>query len=221
MSSKLIYMYFHKYLKPEYNFHGLILKPNYLPMDNKILWSIENPNDISYSETAINDFVQDLVDNFSRLISDKSFFEKNWRNLSKLDIVPGFYYLNSKDKQKLDNGLKSINEIKIKKIRCEVECIWYDINVSGNEIIIEVGMKFMKCYMNNWNEPLDKKDLPKLYKKLVLDDDFLDYEYTLFNPLISVLFDNPAFYSHYYTFFTTNIYPYNADGTKLKTEPTF
>ena len=212
--NKKIYTYFHKYLKPEYDYHGIILEPTFDPKESTITWLISNPKNISYSVAALMGFPDELLREYSNLIGDQNFFRENYKKLCKFEEDDREYYLNSKDNKELQKRLKTINKIEFKNYYLEFDSEWFEINISGSEeVTITIAMRFTKSIDKNKDIAL----ISDILKKLFGDDDFYsDYQYVLFNPIIGYLWNMPTFTDTNYFYFAPDILPLYSDGKKIK-----
>lgn len=211
--NKKIYTYFHKYLKPEYDYYGIILEPTFDPKESTITWLISNPNDLSYSVAALLGLPDELLRGYSQFIGDQNFFRENYNKLCKFEEDDRDFYLNSKDKQELQKRLKTINKIEFKNYYCEVDSEWFEINISGEEVTITIAMRFIKSIDNKRNNAV----VSDILKDMFGDDDFYgDYQYGLFNPIIGYLWNMPTFTNQTYSYFAPDILPLYKDGKKIK-----
>ena len=64
VSERLIKLYYNKLKKPTI-INGLVLHP--FIVDDRIIWEVENPNDVSYSSTVVEGHLEEMLYEFLEL----------------------------------------------------------------------------------------------------------------------------------------------------------
>ena len=84
VSERLIKIYYDKLKKPTI-IYGLVLHP--FMIDNKIIWEVENPNDVSFSSNVVEGHLEEMLHNFLTLAGIVKEYSTspsvNWRELSQ------------------------------------------------------------------------------------------------------------------------------------------
>ena len=210
--NKIIKLCYNQFLEKTYDFHGLRLRP--VLYDGRygyeIFWEVENKNNLSCNETVVVDYIHDIINDFSKLISDQTndIYKNYWKRLCMLqtDIFPrSGMYINGKDRKKLNDVLFNISEIKYKSFRCNIDFMDFTINGSGGE---DVYIAY-NCVMTNViykGEELE--DFSDKYVSaicgLFYDDYFLDYQFDLMRPFTREILNNPLLFDNTYMFFTND-----------------
>ena len=155
VSERLIKLYYNKLKKPTI-INGLVLHP--FIVDDRIIWEVENPNDVSYSSTVVEGHLEEMLYEFLELAGvinrekvsgglDWSQLSRDYCKLTKKDV-----YISKETRDKINKSLENFNEIKL--------------NDSGSILNAE-------CFVKNWS--IEYPDTESLYFHLDLE---------LFNPNI-------------------------------------
>jgi hypothetical protein len=164
------------------NFHGLILKPKY--NGKSIIFDVDNPNDLSYSRPAIENYIDNLFNKFIRLFK-QSRYTLQVRLEDILKVNTGRYYLNKKDydtiKEKILNvknfrvslnGFALLGDVKFG----DSNIFWIDVD-SGYEINLNIETKltnFKVDYKNNVRD-IDKTELDEILNDVSNGEIYVDY----------------------------------------------
>jgi hypothetical protein len=164
------------------NFHGLILKPKY--NGKSIIFDVDNPNDLSYSRPAIENYIDNLFNKFIRLFK-QSRYALQVRLEDILKVNTGRYYLNKKDydtiKEKILNvknfrvslnGFALLGDVKFG----DSNIFWIDVD-SGYEINLNIETKltnFKVDYKNNVRD-IDKTELDEILNDVSNGEIYVDY----------------------------------------------
>jgi hypothetical protein len=169
-----LYLYFHKFLKPSYDFHGLILRPNFLPNEGLIRWSIENSQDKSYSMETLIAFTEELFLTFCNLLGSgfrSSFYRDNRKYACSFEQSDKYYYINKSDDQKILNSIKQITKIDYKEeFYSDVECTYVNI-YPAEDFTVTIGMKLLNP-QDKQRHKLINTELKDAIIDLVEDSDF-------------------------------------------------
>ena len=214
-----LYLYFHKFLKPSYDFHGLILRPNFLPKEGLIRWSIENSQDKSYSMETLIAFTEELFLTFCNLLGGgfmSSFYRDNRRYACSFEQSDKYYYLNKSDDKKILNSIKQITKIDYKEeFYSDVECTYVNI-YPAEDFTVTIGMKLLNPH-NKQHSKLINTGLKDAILDLVEDSDFYtEYEYNLFSPALDIIRDLPLLFDNEWMFFTPYIDFKDKNNKKIK-----
>ena len=214
-----LYLYFHKFLKPSYDFHGLILRPNFLPNEGLIRWSIENSQDKSYSMETLIAFTEELFLTFCNLLGGgfmSSFYRDNRRYACSFEQSDKYYYLNKSDDKKILNSIKQITKIDYKEeFYSDVECTYVNI-YPAEDFTVTIGMKLLNPH-NKQHSKLINTGLKDAILDLVEDSDFYtEYEYNLFSPTLNIIRDLPLLFDNEWMYFTPSIDFRDKNNQKIK-----
>ena len=217
--NRLLYIYFHKFLKPSYDFHGLTLRPNFLPNEGLIRWSVENPQDKSYFMEILISFTEELFITFCNLLGGEigsGFYHNNRRYACSFEQTNKYYYLNKSDDKKILNSIKQITKIDYKEeFYSDVECTYVNI-YPAEDFTVTIGMKLLNPQDKQHHKLIDA-ELKDAIIDLVEDDFFYsDYLFDLFHPVINVITNLPLLYDHTWMFFITNVDFRDKNNVKIK-----
>jgi hypothetical protein len=212
--NRKLYLYFHKFLKPLYDFHGLTLKPNFLPNEELIRWSVENPQDKSYTMETLIAFTEELFLTFCNLVGSSelyyqgfgsSFYRENRKNACSFEQPDNYYYINKSDDQKILDSIKQITKIDYKKVfYSDVECTYVNIYPS-EDFTVTIGIKLLNPH-NKQHSKLINTGLKDTILELVEDSDFYgNYVYDLFSPVLNIIRNRPLLFSDEWMYFTPDI----------------
>ena len=202
MSPKLINLYINSYLPGYLDFEGIKLIPTLNSNDNKIIWTLENPNDLSYSKPAIKDFVYDSFELFNKFVSSKTKFAFNdlW---NKFNILMDFssidvYYLSDEMNERLDSSSRQIRRFSLRFTKLgfydfEVEVIGFDFDFRwDDEIILSVEISIDSCYDVQNKVFLDNEDIRELLDKMNEFDLLYDKTDMLLAPISDIIWNTPT-----------------------------
>jgi hypothetical protein len=178
------------------NFHGLILKPKY--NGKSIIFDVDNPNDLSYSRSAIENYIDNLFNKFIRLFKQTR-FTLQVRAEDILKVNTGRYYLNKKDydtiKEKILNvknfrvslnGFALLGDVKFG----DSNIFWID--VGGYEINLTIDTKltnFKVDYENNVRD-IDETELGVILNRGSNGEIYVDYlRDELFNDVLMYIWN--------------------------------
>ena len=203
MSPKLINLYINSYLPGYLDFEGIKLIPTLNPNDNKILWTLENPSDLSYSKPAIKDFVYDSFELFNKFVSSKTKFAFSdlWHtfntlmDFSSIDVS----YFSDEMNERLNSTSRQIRHFTLRFTELgfydfEVEIIEFDFDFRhSDEILISTQISIDSCYDVQNKVFLDNEDIRELLYKMNDEFDLL-YDKTdmLLNPISDIIWNTPT-----------------------------
>ena len=220
-----INFYMTKFLKPKYDFHGVYLIPDIYPDKGEVWWNVKNPNNLSYSIESLRNHVWDIFEGFCKL-SDAigsgmkdSLFSTYHKAVGNFYKPNNRYFINQEDFQTLTDRMHMMKEINFKNFHADIKCDWFEIT-PGEDFTVEVGMRFMKCTDKETGHIYTDKELGSdggVLSDVFEDESFYnDYEYTLFNPMVSFIVNNPLLFDNSFMYFTNSITPLNKEGRPLK-----
>jgi hypothetical protein len=217
--SRVIQNYYDKFLKKEYNFHGIFLYPKMT--GNKIIWSIKNPEDKSFGLNSIVGFAQEKFHDYSKFMGDYDYYRLYNKDVCIVDTInknvgKGQLYFSKNDKKRILLATKTINELTFRNVYFEFEI--FDIDMDNNysddfyigystNIIHGVNLKTGEKYNT-------KEKIKEMLCEILAHDDFRDYEYELYNPVLQVIVNNPLLFDNDYMYFTNDMISY-IRGEKL------
>lgn len=204
MSEKLINLYISKYIKGSLNFNGIKLIPEIVNngdyLDNKklpkIYWLIENPNDLSYSQVAIQNFIVDSIYDFYKVsgqligewLTTVRFITNNYVKFYNIESV----YISKKLESKIDKtiaGIHSFTELNT-GWKSEYEILVYDISSHGSdEIRIESRVELRNTFSTRTNEKLTPDVIRDKFDKMENNDDFIGFVDRLLNPIADIIWN--------------------------------
>jgi hypothetical protein len=221
VSEKLIKLYYNKLKKPTI-IHGLVLHP--FIVDDRIIWEVENPNDVSYSSTVVEGHLEEMLYEFLELAGvvnrekvsgglDWSVIGPKYCRLSKQDV-----YISKETRDKINKSLENFNEIQL--------------NDSGSILIAE-------CFIKNWsieypdtqslyfhldlelfnpnidNEDVDDDTLQEFIQSFIYDTDSSEQEQDIISEQMSILYNEKNLIDTDYMFIMPIIGYYDSFGNGL------
>jgi hypothetical protein len=202
MSPKLINLYINSYLPGYLDFEGIKLIPTLNSNDNKILWTLENPSDLSYSKPAIKDFVYDSFELFNKFVSSKTKFAFSdlWHtfntlmDFSSIDVS----YFSDEMNERLNSTSRQIRHFTLRFTELgfydfEVEVIEFDFDFRYNdEILISTQISIDSCYDVKNKVFLDNEDIRELLYKVSEFDSLIEQTDMLLNPISDIIWNTPT-----------------------------
>lgn len=218
ISSKLVKLYYDKFLPKELDVFGLKFYPS-LNGDYDISWHMENPNDLSYNVEVLKGYLEDKVTDFIKL-TGYDILRPQRERLSQFNHKP-LFYLNDEDEQEIRKQSDTIKEInfenfkfpvRIKKVTFEPGYDWIRMEVYF--VIENLHIKRKDSKGKIWLQKLDKDESNSLINdNLYLNDEFQqDYMYTLMQPVTNVIWDIPTVVNTDYMFIEIHYGFYYPDG---------
>ncbi len=210
--NKIIKLCYNQFLEKSYDFHGLFLRPVLYDGRNgyEIFWELENKKNLSCNETVVVDYIHDIINEFSTLVSNSEYnlYKHNWKRLCKLqtDIFPRWgMYINGNDRKKLNDILYNISEINYNKFHCDIDFMDFTIDTSGGEDVY-IGYN---CVMSNViykGEELEdfSDEYVSAICELYYNDSFQDYQFDLMVPFTREIVNNSLLFDNTYMYFTND-----------------
>jgi len=216
---KIIGIYYNSFLKPTYDFHGIILKPVKVG-DDYIFWLLGNPKNLSYSIPLIREFVIEELMEFSKFIGADNLFNTLKRKVcdieeKKIQVNFSDRYINKTDFLKLKNSIKKINKINFNEISCDIIIDDFTLGGLDEEYFVDYDVRFINVYSGN-KLVRDLESSNKLVNDMLGDDFFQDYEYELFEPFNSIIYSNPLLWDASYMRIVNSITPIDKRGKYIR-----
>lgn len=199
-ANKLLKLYVDRYLKGKIDFDGLYIIPH-LNEDNKISWTIENPNDLSYSlypikvkiRETFNDFLRMIGVPFSEKTTEHMEIRQLYGSLVKLHNIENIY-LSKKDGEKLKREIFKERKIKFSDYDTvyELTCqgFEYEVMAYHEEIRLEAYVKILELKNLKTDEILDRKDTEKLLEEIYESGDIRELSDNVLAIPSNILYNN-------------------------------
>ena len=211
LSKNPIKYYFLNFLdQKKININGIYLHPLFL--DDYIEWTVENPNDYSYSKWVIKDELQNEFKFFCNITNVD--FERYRYKSSVVSEIPNNCYISENDKTAMNEAGK-----RIKKIRFEgqVNTYEFDFNyerfsvyTSNGEVDIDVYGHITNLKITENQSGYKWEPNPKTFISEMSEDDYdswRDELYNILSPMYNILSGNRRFYDNEYDYFDLTIIP--------------
>jgi len=131
---------FRKFTKGEININGVVLIPQLWNIREELVFTINNPDKISYTETALTGYLQEIFLSFHKLIG---FHFKS--EYGEIDLYGDEMFISIDLFKSIENKLKSVSELKLHDIKLDVTHIRFEINLDGEAIEIINYVKPTYC----------------------------------------------------------------------------
>jgi hypothetical protein len=204
-SNEKLVQIFHKQLmkKDSLNFNGIILKPK-LINDYYIQFDMDNPNDLSYSETAITDYVNGLFNEFIKLL-DLNRFKIKFKTDEKFQInTPKKFYINKIDYNNIRERIVNVKKFRFQFFRAKVDLIgdvkfnefWF--NLFGDEFNLTVNAKLtnFKLESDEGVKEISNDELHDFLEDGSNGDRYLDYiQDDLYADALNYIWVHPTLYN--------------------------
>lgn len=204
-SNEKLVQIFHKQLmkKDSLNFNGIILKPK-LINDNYIQFDMDNPNDLSYSETAITNYVNGLFNEFIKLF-DLNRFKIKFKSDDKFQInTPKKFYINKIDYNNISERIVNVKNFRFRFFRTKVDLIGdvkfneFWINLFGEELNLTVNAKLTNFKLENAEgvEEISNDELQDFLEDGSNGDRYIDYiQDDLYGDALTYIWTHPTLYN--------------------------
>jgi len=204
MTEKLIKLYISKYINGLLDFNGIKLIPDmsdtndYLDVKKtpKLYWTIENPNDISYSERAVKLFISDSIYDFYKIsgINTKDWYD-TYREIENnylrfYDIEP--VYISKKLKMEIKQIMRKTHDFELPKFKwvSDYEIIDYYIWSDGyDEITIDVSARLFNSINTDTGEKITTEKINGIFDKMYNNDIFIEFCDNLASPISNFIWN--------------------------------
>lgn len=221
VSEKLIKLYYNKLKKPTI-IHGLVLHP--FIVDDRIIWEVENPNDVSYSSTVIEGHLEEMLYEFLELAGvvnrekvsgglDWSVIGPKYCRLSKQDV-----YISKETRDKINKSLENFNEIQFNDSGSilNAECFvknWSIEYPDTESLYFHLDLELFNPNIDN--EDVDDDTLQEFIESFIYDEDSSDQEQDLISEQMSILYNEKNLIDTDYMFIMPVIGYYDTFGNGL------
>ncbi len=215
--SRVIQNYYDKFLKKEYNFHGLFLYPKMI--GDKILWYHKNPENKSFSLNAVEGFAQEKFHDYTKFIGDYDYYRLYNKSVCIVDhgkVGKGKLYISKEDKIRFENACQDITDMEFRGMYFDFSIVDLELDNSFNEdFYIGCKINFTKGINIRKGEYYKTYDtIKEQLCEILIHDDFRDYEYQLFNLIGQIIYNNPLLFDNDYMYITYDIIAYS-EGKKI------
>jgi hypothetical protein len=213
-----IFELYYKNLKKPTILNGLVLHP--FLVDNKIVWELENPKDLSYSSYVVEGNLEDLVVDFFNMMgidaNDTGFtwaeISTRYCRLSKSDV-----YINSDLTEKIRVSLENLKSINFETYdgKFYAECFVKDWNVEyiDEHLYFGIHLELHNPKIDNVDVSYDEAD--EYLKELQYDDDYPEIETNIVDEQLSFFTQDKNLFGDGYMIYNGSVYFYDAFGIRL------
>ena len=128
--------------KGEINFKGIILIPELLDNDSTsgngkyIIFNIDNPNDVSYSQAAIENYIDNSFNKFIKIFGLDRFKIQFKLDSNLIVNTPEEFYINKTDYDNIRQSIVNVKKFRIKYFNKKVDLIG-DVKLGSDEFWID------------------------------------------------------------------------------------
>lgn len=187
-----IKLYFYKWLKggnKTFDFNGILLTPRIDDAEDFIHWDMQNPNDISYTSYAINNFIDNELYNFSKVTASE-FYDRLYRKQSVK--VPRKLYINDEDFDSFLNYTRSKEIYHFSEVKATMSVFDISFDVNSDSFYINLDIKLLNPTNPETSEKLNYSEVQDLMLGLDEDDRFIEYIDGLFTRLLNEIWEIPT-----------------------------
>jgi hypothetical protein len=212
-----IKLYFYKWLQggnKTFDFNGILLTPIIDDAEDFINWDMQNPNNISYTSYAINNFIDNELYNFSRLTASE-FYDRLYRKQSV--EVPRKLYINDEDFDSFLNYARSKEIYNFSEVKAIMSVFDIGFDVASDVFSIDLDIKLLNPTNPETSEKLNYSEVQDLMFGLNEDDRFIEYIDGLFARLLNEIWEIPTLIDK--DNMSIQVYPrfYTDKGQKIRT----
>jgi hypothetical protein len=213
VSEKLINIYYKNLKKPTI-INGLVLHP--FMVDGKIIWEIDNVNDVSYSSYVVEGRLEHLLSDFLDLAGVKP---DNWNELSVnyCRVTEPDVYINDEVRNKINKSLENFDNIILKDSGeiLKTECFVKDwsIEYRDEELLFHLDLELFNPKLDNID--IDDDQLQDFIQSFIYDDTSIEQEWELIQDQISIIYSEKNLFDDVYMFSTAVIGYYDTFGNGL------
>jgi hypothetical protein len=212
-----IKLYFYKWLQggnKTFDFNGILLTPIIDDAEDFINWDMQNPNNISYTSYAINNFIDNELFNFSRLTASE-FYDRLYRKQSVK--VPRKLYINDEDFDSFLNYARSKEIYHFSEVKATMSVFDISYDVNSDSFYINLDIKLLNPTNPETKEKLYYSEVQDLMLGLNEDDRFIEYIDGLFARLLNEIWEIPTLIDK--DNMSIQVYPrfYTDKGQKIRT----
>ena len=212
-----IKLYFYKWLQggnKTFDFNGILLTPIIDDAEDFINWDMQNPNNISYTSYAINNFIDNELFNFSRFTASE-FYDRLYRKQSVK--VPRKLYINDEDFDLFFDFARSKEIYHFSEVKATMSVFDISFDVNSDSFYINLDIKLLNPTNPETSEKLYYSEVQDVMLGLNEDDRFIEYIDGLFARLLNEIWDIPTLIDK--ENMNIQVYPrfYTDKGQKIRT----
>ena len=169
---KLLKLYL-KDLNPPVNINGLFLHPQLT--DDTIKWKVENPNDISYSNSVVEGHLEELFYNFKVTTGTKDRPEWGTDDYTKYCRIgrADYFYINQELRDKINDKCNDFKTITLdddgQELISDCYVLNWDIGYENNEVLnVFISLELTNPKING--EDVDDDTLEQFIKDFIYND---------------------------------------------------
>jgi hypothetical protein len=137
-----------KYINGHLNVNGVLLQPLGFDYSNVMVFEITNPNDVSYSYSALRGFANESMQLFQKLLG----VEKEVRTLIQSPTDDESLYINEELLTKIKNYLKTVKVLKVGVHEIHIKPVNAEIEIIENDLVIKNYVKPLKTFLYTQNK---------------------------------------------------------------------
>ena len=137
-----------KYINGHLNVNGVLLQPLGFDYSNVMVFEITNPNDVSYSYSALRGFANESMQLFQKLLG----VEKEVRTLIQSPTDDESLYINEELLTKIKNYLKTVKVLKVGAHEIHIKPVNAEIEIIENDLVIKNYVKPLKTFLYTQNK---------------------------------------------------------------------
>lgn len=211
---KLIGMYY-KSLKKPTNINGLLLYP--FMEDGNIRWEYDNQNNVSFNIDTIEGYLEQLIDDFFKLVGIKPDFRVIGPKYCKIDS-PKTLYINNELKSKLDKSLSKINKINLfdgdENFKCDSKMVNWELKYQDSESLsLYVSFKIYNAYIDK--EPVDDIKASKWLQEFVYSEESMESEHDVVHEATGIIYREKNIYDSDYMYVNIVLDYYDTEGNPM------
>lgn len=137
-----------KYINGHLNVNGVLLQPLGFDYNNVMVFEITNPNDVSYSYSALRWFANESMILFQKLLG----VEKEVRTLIQSPSDDESLYINEELLTKIKNYLKTVKVLKVGPHEIQIKPVNVEIEINDSGLVIKNYVKPLKTFLYTQNK---------------------------------------------------------------------
>ena len=187
-----IKLYFYKWLKggnKTFDFNGILLTPIIDDAEDFIRWEMKNPNEVSYTRFAINNFIDNELYKFSKVTASE-FYDRLYRKQSVK--VPKKIYINDEDYDKFVNLVQRVETYNYQDVKANMYVFDMGFDSDSDSFYINLDIKLLNPTNPETSEKLYYSEVQDVMLGLNEDDRFIEYIDKLFARLLDEIWSTPT-----------------------------
>lgn len=184
-----IKLYFYKFLKggkKQIQVGDIILSPEYDEYSDKIYWTMDNPNDSSYSSYVLMGYVQESAYDFGKLTSNDYFKEVDRKQ--KLE-TPQAIYIKPNDEEKFLELAQETTNFKYKEIKMNIHAFDITTRVDSDGVYFTISVICLNPYNTKKEQNLTYSELKERLNEYKEWDSYFDYTEYFFSNLLDYVWN--------------------------------